>query len=173
MIFSSHFWQMVSILVLAFTVANTKRLRRSFDECSLSQEENEENKPVSLGNVDGKIYYAEKTRRTWHSTRVYCKDLGMELATITSQEQANFLKLAYDANTFSDQFWLGGRDSFQPRQFSWDKSGEAVTTLNKFLWFKEDDFSYQTCLVYESEKMPNILMYDCEFNGMQALCEEM
>jgi len=97
----------------------------------------------------------------------------MELATVTSPAQANFLKTSYDPAKFSEEFWLGGRDSFQPRQFSWDSTGEAVTvsSLNNFLWFKEDDLTFQTCLVYESEKVANILMYECGFDGMQALCE--
>ncbi|ODM92191.1 Brevican core protein, partial [Orchesella cincta] len=85
---------------------------------------------VNLGQVDGKSYFYENTYpffRNWTESGNYCKETGMELATIETVAEAEFLKSKYDPYGFNGWYWTGGRDAQLPRQFTWNSTGTVPT----------------------------------------------
>ncbi|ODM68861.1 C-type lectin domain family 2 member A, partial [Orchesella cincta] len=57
---------------------------------------------INLGTVDSKSYFADRDlNRNWTDAKVFCKTLGMKLATITTSTQIAFLKNVYNGTTFS------------------------------------------------------------------------
>ncbi|ODN02018.1 Early activation antigen CD69 [Orchesella cincta] len=102
---------------------------------------------ISLGTVDGKTYFADATKRNWTAARTFCSEVGMRLATITSEAQLEFLRFAYDSTNFAEDHWTAARDSQEARQFTWDSLNEQPSeTFNH--WINWHNLPYQTCALY-------------------------
>ncbi|CAL8143497.1 unnamed protein product [Orchesella dallaii] len=124
---------------------------------------------INLGNVDGKSYFADNVTRNWAAAKTYCQSLGMELATVMSSAQIAFLKSAYNSTTFASNHWIDARDAYLERQYTWDNTGVAVTSLSS-LSFGVGAPRYQTCLVYYAANSPQINIYKCE-TTWKTLCQ--
>jgi hypothetical protein len=75
-----------------------------------------------IGSVGGKTFFLEPVTRSWSAALTYCKTLNMELASIQSLEENNFLK----NNTFltsSTYYWTSGRDAGTRDQYLWNTGG--------------------------------------------------
>ncbi|CAL8141073.1 unnamed protein product [Orchesella dallaii] len=126
---------------------------------------------INLGSVDGKNYFYDKTRRTWQASRDFCIESGMELATIETPKQAEFLKSKYNYSTFSGFYKLGGRDALLARQFTWDSSGTAATDIVGLNWRVDPGYSeYLTCVSYYSNIIPVFNIVGCEVESF-VLCQ--
>ncbi|ODM88791.1 C-type lectin domain family 2 member A [Orchesella cincta] len=125
---------------------------------------------INLGTVDSKSYFADNAMiRNWTEAKVFCKTLGMNLATITTSTQITFLKNVYNGTTFAGSHWIDARDSFEERQFTWDETKTPVTSLSSFT-FRNTGMPFQTCLAYVSAGTPDIYVYPCE-TRLPTLCE--
>ncbi|ODM87930.1 hypothetical protein Ocin01_18752 [Orchesella cincta] len=53
--------------------------------------------------------------QNWTTAGNYCQESGMQLATIETQAQADFLKSKYSSEGFTGNFWTAARDAHLPR----------------------------------------------------------
>ncbi|ODM88787.1 Brevican core protein [Orchesella cincta] len=124
---------------------------------------------VHLGTVEGKNFYAVNGYRNWTEAKEYCQWLGMELATIETSAQLYFLQTVYNRNTFRGNHWIDARDSFEERQFTWDRINAPVSTLSS-LPILSSHMPYQTCVAYYSDLPAKIFLDPCE-TTVYTLCD--
>ncbi|ODM92036.1 P-selectin [Orchesella cincta] len=151
----------LSAFVLVFA-ATTCQVEASEDGVNL----------VNLGNVEGKSYFAGTSQMNWMIARDLCRNSGMELATITTQAQVDFLKSKYNSTTFSGYYWIGARDSQSFRALSWDSTDTEIETLFG-IKYRHFAAKYQICAAYYSGTDETVIdAYECTMNDVTGLiCE--
>ncbi|ODM90297.1 C-type lectin domain family 2 member D-related protein [Orchesella cincta] len=127
-----------------------------------SEGNNQENL-IDLGNVDGKAYFYNKQDRNWTESRTYCQEQGMELATVDSVAQVEFLREQYN------RYWIAARDAQLPRALSWDATNEQVNDIEGIEWeIIVDD--YKLCGAYASSSRKKFYMLECSYETY-VLCQ--
>ncbi|CAL8098415.1 unnamed protein product [Orchesella dallaii] len=117
---------------------------------------------VDLGSVEGKTYFYNKEDRNWTASRAYCQEQGMELATVDSAAQVEFLRLQYNSTTFVAWYWIAARDAQLPRALSWDATDEQVNDIEGIEWeILLDD--YKVCGAYASSSQKKFYMLECSY----------
>ncbi|CAL8097597.1 unnamed protein product [Orchesella dallaii] len=127
-----------------------------------------------LGITDQKLFYADSTLRNWTNALTFCKSIGMQLATITSQNQVDFLESAFNDVKFNGLYWIGGKYNNGDGNFKWVTNGEAVHTFDTLGWEgleNEDEIDLQ-CLGYSSDDNEswNYFKGKCD-KQLYSLCE--
>ncbi|ODM87555.1 C-type lectin domain family 4 member M [Orchesella cincta] len=102
---------------------------------------------INLGNVDGKSYFYENTRLNWTDSQAYCREFGMELAVITTEEQFAFLKSKYNSTTFNNWYWIGATDSKQLSALHWSLTNSEIILPSGITW-EHHGPNYMQCGTY-------------------------
>lgn len=74
--------------------------------------------PIAQGIYNGRTYYIIDESMTWKDAKIYCEQFGGHLATITSEEEQNFVS-GLIADGHKDFYWLGGTDSLSEGTWKW------------------------------------------------------
>ena len=97
----------------------------------------------------GHTYMVFDIGMTWHEAKEYCESLGGHLATITSQEEDDYIKNLFTEKGSSEAYWLGGTCTGNERKWSWI-TGEKWNFTN---WIEGEPNNYmnrnENCLLYE------------------------
>ncbi|ROI89227.1 C-type lectin domain family 4 member E [Anabarilius grahami] len=86
-----------------------------------------ENLQMSLGKLDGWIYYQSSLyfisseKRNWAESRRYCTERGADLIIINDREEQEFVKNSFDG------FWIGLTDSDVEGRWKW-VDGSTLTS---------------------------------------------
>ena len=84
---------------------------------------------IQMGHhFNGHIYRAFDMSLTWHEAKAYCEGSGGHLATITSQEEQDFIEQLLQEGT-KNCYWLGATDEKIEGQWEW-VTGEPFTYTN-------------------------------------------
>ena len=82
----------------------------AFDEAKYS--------PVGIQNFNGHTYAVYDIGMTWHEAKAYCESLGGHLATITSQEEQNFIEnIVKDGK--KNHYWIGAECEDKWGEWKW------------------------------------------------------
>ncbi|ODM88607.1 hypothetical protein Ocin01_18074 [Orchesella cincta] len=95
----------------------------------------------------------------------------MQMATIETVSQAEFLKSRQSLNAFSGYFEIAGRDAQVARQFSWGSTGEALADIPGLPFrLNGGELDYRTCISYLAGESPFLNIKECPLAGY-ALCQ--
>ena len=81
--------------------------------------------PVTTRIFNGHTYSLYDMGLTWNAAKLYCESLGGYLATITSQEEQDFIETLTE-NAARNYYWLGGTDEETEGIWKWI-TGETFT----------------------------------------------
>ncbi|ODM94675.1 Brevican core protein [Orchesella cincta] len=128
---------------------------------------------INLGQVEGKNYFYEQgvAGRNWTTAGKYCQESGMQLATIETQAQADFLKSKYSSDGFNYYYWTAARDAHLPREFTWNTTGTVPSEISGLTWSTYNDMEYQTCVMYYANSSPGLKLYPCDSTTSGVLCQ--
>jgi hypothetical protein len=82
--------------------------------------------PSNTAVFNGHTYYLFDDSYTWHDAEKYCEEIGGYLATITSQEEQQFIVELLESGS-KKHYWLGGRNSGDGMKWI---TGEAFSYSN-------------------------------------------
>ena len=107
-----------------------------FDEMYIGETEDDGGEPIwfdFVGDMDGHWYFVSQEPMSWHDGLNFTDtvDVGMDmihLATITSQEENDFVKDALDQGDVPS-VWLGLTDEYEEGAWQW-VTGEPVDYTN-------------------------------------------
>ncbi|MCD7774754.1 MAG: C-type lectin domain-containing protein [Clostridiales bacterium] len=118
--------------------------------------------PTAASEFNGNYYLLYENSFTWDEADRYCKALGGHLATITSQDEQNYIAMLFSQST-KDGCWLGGE--LTAGSFNW-VTNENMTYTN---WAIDEPNNYlnrnETCMIMLSSTME---WYDFCNNGDQT-----
>ncbi|XP_065353186.1 uncharacterized protein LOC135948051 [Cloeon dipterum] len=79
-------------------------------------------------------YYISKSfeKTNWYMANLFCKNNGMELASVETKEESDFLISAFGST--SDKFWLSGNDLGSENYFYWIGVGKLI---DPFWYFEQ------------------------------------
>lgn len=137
---------------------------------TVTAEETEMDIPADAYMFNGHYYKVFKETVSWHEAKLMCENLGGHLATVTSDQENNFIYgLVQDAGV---QSWLGGTDEEIEGEWKWI-TGEDWTYYPDEYEF--DNYSNQDYLVIGLnnknfwDDQTEIYGYYCEATGY--ICE--
>jgi len=102
-----------------------KRFKRALED--LAEELNFNVQAFTTSNIQvppDAVYFNDSAYKvydlgmTWHDAKRNCEELGGHLATITSQEEQNFIE-GLIVNHSKNIYWLGGTDEAHEGQWEW------------------------------------------------------
>ncbi|ODM96012.1 hypothetical protein Ocin01_10668 [Orchesella cincta] len=129
-----------------------------------------------LGTVEEKTYIGDTddTLRNWTEAHLFCENRGLSLATIKTEGQAEFLKLAYDPLQFNGWYWVDAKDGGgENPKLLWTETSLPVREYDNLelkYWLHEEKAG--NCLCYSSTNQENAYYFKhgC-FHGHRTLCE--
>lgn len=74
--------------------------------------------PDTAVEFNGHYYQVYDTPMTWDEAKTYCESLGGHLATITSEEENNFIKGLISSGT-KNAYWLGALEDKEEGSWKW------------------------------------------------------
>lgn len=80
---------------------------------------------AAMGEFNGHRYYVSNSTSSWSDAKLACEAVGGHLASITSQEENNFI-----SSNFGSLAWIGTRTDYQHNGVWIWVSGEPVTYTN-------------------------------------------
>ncbi|ODM87983.1 hypothetical protein Ocin01_18698, partial [Orchesella cincta] len=129
---------------------------------------------INLGQVEGKNYFYEQgvAGRNWTTAGKYCQESGMQLATIETQAQADFLKSKYSSDGFTGNYWTAARDAHLPREFTWNTTGAMPSEISGLPWSAVNmRMEYRTCVFYSAYSSPSLYLFPCDVTLSGVLCQ--
>ncbi|CAL8068793.1 unnamed protein product [Orchesella dallaii] len=101
-----------------------------FEDPAVGAQGNEELIPQGLkvlGTVGEKTYLVDTdgVLRNWTESKSFCQNRGLTLATITTHNQAEFLKNSYDPTQFNGWYWVNAREG-DNGNLSWEATHKPV-----------------------------------------------
>ncbi|CAB3379453.1 Hypothetical predicted protein [Cloeon dipterum] len=114
-------------------------------------------------------YYISKSfeRTNWYMANLFCKNNGMELASVETKEESDFLISMFGGST--DKFWLSGTDLGYENYFYWIGVGILIDPFWYFEVGQPDNANNnENCVQYFVH--PDIS--DATYKWNDANCEE-
>jgi hypothetical protein len=121
--------------------------------------------------------YVEVTAPSWFAAYSICKDLGMDLAALTTAKELYYVtgkidELNGDAQAY---YRLGGTDQLNEGVWKWT-TGEPWTSENDEMWASSepDGGAQESCLFLDVSNTSTGLFRDevCQ-NGSSSVCESL
>ncbi|CAL8130423.1 unnamed protein product [Orchesella dallaii] len=125
---------------------------------------------TSLGTVEGKsFFYDRSASRNWVQARQYCEEYGMELATITTEVQLQYLKSKHNATGFNSHHWIGLRNARNLSAMAWDDTDLPVGNLTTAAF--ANHATDLICGAYRSQTAPALEIWPCTTGSLGVLCQ--
>ncbi|ODM87331.1 Collectin-12, partial [Orchesella cincta] len=106
--------------------------------------------------------------------RIVCREFSMDLASIRTDGQLEFLKTVY-SKLVGHEHWIGARDAESPRSLYYLDTGGEVPTFEGTNWVYKAS-SYQVCGAYNPNSdyeaptpVPELVIFPCMYER-PALC---
>lgn len=90
-----------------------------------------------LNEENGHFYKAIDESLSWGDAAKACENMGGYLATVTSEEEQEYISTICGSKSF---YWLGGHNNNSSREFEWI-TGEAWTYDDAWLEGQPDDYN--------------------------------
>lgn len=128
--------------------------------------------PVSASNKTYKIISYDK--KTWQGALEACHVLGLELASInTEEEEENMINLIYSTGLIAGfKWWTSGNDLNQEGQFYWASNGRPITYANWLKGQPNNGQKNQNCLLFCNDANNDFTWDDWQCNVQyNFICE--
>ncbi|KAJ7985158.1 hypothetical protein DPEC_G00349180 [Dallia pectoralis] len=136
-------------------------------QVKLNKLEMERNGPSRFGQS---LYYLSTEKKSWSQGRQECRNMGLDLAIVNSQEEQKFL---YGLNNACGDMWIGLHDISTEGKWEWVDSTLATATY----WMKGEPNDYgnaEDCALISHRSTDPLTSWNdagCDNYSINWICE--